>query len=83
MGFPSGLTVKNPAVQEMRVQSLGWEDSMEKEMTTHPSILAWEIPWTKEPGGLQPVVSQRVGHDLASEQQHQNHTGGLGAATYK
>ena len=51
-------------------------------MAAHPSILAWEIPWTEEPGGLQPVVSQRVGHDLASEQ-HQNHTGGLGTATYK
>ena len=49
-------TVKNlPAMQEIRVQSLGQEDPMEKEMTTHSSILAWEIPWTEEPGGLQSV----------------------------
>ena len=45
---------KNPsAVQETRVQSLGWEDPLEKEMATHSSKLAWEIPWTEEPGGLQ------------------------------
>ena len=42
-----------PAVQETRVQSLGQEDPLEKEMATHSSILAWEIPWTEEPGGLQ------------------------------
>ena len=41
-----------PAVQETWVQSLGWEDPLEKEMTTHSSILAWKIPWTEEPGGL-------------------------------
>ena len=46
--------VKNlPAVQETWVQSLGWEDSLEKEIATHSSILVWEIPWTEEPGGLQ------------------------------
>ena len=46
--------VKNPpAVQETWVQSLSWEDTMEKGMATHSSILAWEIPWTEEPGGLQ------------------------------
>ena len=45
--------VKNlPSVQEMWVQSLSWEDSLEKEMATHSSILAWEIPWADEPGGL-------------------------------
>ena len=45
--------VKNPpAMQEIRVQSLGWEDPLEKEMTTHSSILAWRIPWTEKPGGL-------------------------------
>ena len=56
--------VKNPpAMQETWVRSLGWEDSMEKGMVTHSSILAWKIPWTKEPGGLQSIVSQRVGHD--------------------
>ena len=41
-----------PAIQETRVQSLGWEDPLEKEMATHSNILAWRIPWTKEPGGL-------------------------------
>ena len=54
--------VKNPpAMQEMWVQSLGWEDPQEKEMATHSSILAWRIPWTEEPGGLQSMVPQRVG----------------------
>ena len=52
-GFPSGLAVKNsPAKQETQVQPQDWEDPLEKEMATYPSILAWEIPWTKEPGGL-------------------------------
>ena len=56
--------VKNlPAVEETRVQSLGWEDPLEKEMATHSSILAWKISWTEEPGGRQPMESQRVGHD--------------------
>ena len=55
--------VKNPpAMQEMQVQSLDWEDSLE-EMATHSSIPAWKIPWTEEPGGLQSMQSQRVGHD--------------------
>ena len=44
-----------PARQEAWVRSLGWEDLLEKEMATHSSILAWEIPWTEEPGGLQPM----------------------------
>ena len=47
----------------MGVRSLGQEDPLEKEMVTHPSILAWRIPWTEEPGGLQPIGSQRVRHD--------------------
>ena len=47
----------------MRVQSLGREDPLEEEMATHFSILAWGIPWTEEPGGLQSIGSQRVGHD--------------------
>ena len=56
--------VKNlPAVQETWVQSLGWEDPLEKEMATHSSILAWRIPRTEEPGGLQSMGSQRVGHN--------------------
>ena len=50
-------------MQETRVLSLGQEDPLEKEMTTHSSILAWEFPWTEEPGGLQSMVSQRVGHN--------------------
>ena len=52
-----------PAMQETQVQSLGWEDPLEKEMATHSSILAWRIPWTEEPGGLQSMGSQRVGHN--------------------
>ena len=52
--------VKNvPTQQEMRVRSLGWEDSLEKEMATHSSILAWRIPWIKEPGGTQSMGLQK------------------------
>ena len=58
-------TVKKnlPAMQKTQVQSLGQEDSLEKGMATHSSILAWRIPWTEELGGLQSMGSQRVGHD--------------------
>ena len=52
-----------PAVQETRVWSLGWEDALEKEMAAHSSTLAWKIPWMEEPGRLQSMGSQRVGHD--------------------
>ena len=52
-----------PAMQETWVRSLGREDPLKKEMATHSSILAWRIPWTEEPGGLQSMESQRVGHD--------------------
>ena len=52
-----------PAMQETWVQSLGWEDLLEKEMATRSSTLAWRTPWTEEPGGLQSTGSQRVGHD--------------------
>ena len=52
-----------PAMRETWVRSLGWEDPLEKEMATHSSILAWRIPWTEKPGGLQFRGSQRVGHD--------------------
>ena len=63
-GFPGSSVVKNPtAKQETWVQSLGGEDSLEKEMATHSSILAWRIPWTEEPGKLQSMGSQRVGPD--------------------
>ena len=57
-------TVKNPlAMQQTQVRSLGQEDPLEKGMATHSSILAWRIPWTEEPGGLQSIGSQRVGRD--------------------
>ena len=56
--------VKNmPAMQETQVQSLGWEDPLEKRIATHSSKLAWRIPWTGEPGRLQSMGSRRVGHD--------------------
>ena len=59
--------VKNPPANagemQMCIRSLGWEDPLEKEMTTHSSILAWRIPWTEKPGRLHPMGSQRVGHD--------------------
>ena len=67
-GFPGGSVVKNkkkqtkknlPAKQETRVWSLGWEDALEKEMATHSSILAWEIPWAEELGRLQSMGSQK------------------------
>ena len=67
MGFPSGSEVKNPPAmqepQEMKVQSLGREDLLEEGMATPSSILAWKFPWTKAPGGLQSIESQRVRHD--------------------
>ena len=57
-------TVNNlPAMQETQAQSLGQENPLEKEMAMHSSILTWRIPWTEEPGGLQSMGSQRVGHD--------------------
>ena len=56
--------VKNlPAIQEMQVRSLGWEDLLEKEMATHSSITVWRIPGMEEPGRVQSMGSQRVGHD--------------------
>ena len=62
--FRIAQMVKNlPVVQETRVQFLGQEDPLEKEMATHSSILAWRIPWTEEPGGPQSMGSPRVGHD--------------------
>ena len=62
--------IKNPpAKQETWVQSLGWEDPLEKEMATHSRILAWEILWIEEPDTLQSKRLQRVGHDLATKQQ--------------
>ena len=75
-GFPGGANGKESACQcrrlkrhgfETRVQSLGQEDPLEEEMATHFSILAWKIPWTEEPGGLQSMGSERVRHDLAAK----------------
>ena len=60
MGFPGVPVVKNlPAKQETHIQSLGQEDPLEKKMATHSSILAWRIPWTEEPGGLQDLGLQK------------------------
>ena len=70
MGLPGGSAVKNPPAmqktQEMWIQSLGQEDPLEKGIATHSSILAWRIPWTEEPGGLQSMGSHRVGHDWSN-----------------
>ena len=65
MGFSGGPVGKNlPAHVEYTGSIPGQEDALEKEMATHSSILIWEIPWTEEPGRLQSMGSQRVGHDL-------------------
>ena len=62
--FPVAQMVKNlPAMQETRVRFLGWEVPLEKGMAIHSSILAWRIPWTEKPGGLQSVGLQRGGHN--------------------
>ena len=61
-------------MQETWVQSLGWEDPLEEGMATLSSILAWRITWTEEPGGLQSMGWQRVGHDLVTKQQHNAET---------
>ena len=67
-GFSGGSVIKNlPVIHEIQVRPLGREDPLEKEITAHSSILAWEIPWIEAPGGLQFMGSQRVGHDCATE----------------
>ena len=72
-------TVKNlPAIQETWVQSLDWEDPLEEGMATRSSILAWGIPWTEEPGGLQSVGSQRAGHDRVTNTHRIGHLMGTG-----
>ena len=61
---PGTQMIKNlPAMQDTQVRSLGREDPLEKQMTTHSSILAWKIPWTEEPGGPQSMGLQKAGHD--------------------
>ena len=69
MGIPGGSAVKNlPATQEMQVWFLGWEDPLEKGMATHSSTLAWEIPWTEEPGGVQSMVTKSdPSHNLVTK----------------
>ena len=66
-GFSSGSVIKNPPAmqeaQEIQVQSPGWEDPLEKGMATHSGILAWRVPWTVEPDGLQSTGLQTVRHD--------------------
>ena len=63
MDFPSGSAIKNPPVmQETWVRSLGQEDPLEEGIAIHSNILAWRLPWTEEPGGIQFMGSQRVGH---------------------
>ena len=65
MGVPGDSVVKNlPAMQETRLQFLGQEDPLEKGIATYSSILVWRNPWTEEPGRLQSLGLQRVGHDL-------------------
>ena len=61
-------------MKETQVQSLGWEDALEKEMATHSSILAWRISWTEEPGRLQSMGLQRVRHDLTTKENNILHT---------
>ena len=67
MGFPGGTVIKNLPTkqekQETKVQSQNWKDPLEKKMAIHFSIFAWRIPWTEEPGELQYMGSQRVGHN--------------------
>ena len=71
-------TVKNlPAMQETCVQTLSQEDPLEKGMATHSNLLAWRIPWTEEPDGLQSMRSQRVGHDWATNTQLLQNTGNI------
>ena len=62
-GFPGKLVKDPPAMWEIWVRSLGWEDPLEKEMATHSSTIAWKIPWMEEPGGLPSMGSHRVRHD--------------------
>ena len=68
VGFPCSASGKETACQcrikEIQVRSLGWEDPLEEGLATHSSILAWRIPWTEDPGGLQSMGSQRVGHHI-------------------
>ena len=79
MDFPDGSAGKESACNAGElVQSLGWEDPLEKEMATRSGILAWQIPWTEEPCGLQSMGLQKVRYDLATQQQCSWERVGLG-----
>ena len=67
LGFPGGSEEKNPPANARGLWALGGEDPLEKEMVTHSNIFVWEIPWTEEPGVLQPIGSWRVKHHLVSK----------------
>ena len=69
-GVPGGSMVKNSHARQMWVQSLGWEDPLGKEMTTHSSVLAWKIPWREEPWELQSRGHKGVRHNLVTEHTH-------------
>ena len=72
-GFPGSSAVKNLlAMPETWVRSLGWKDPLEEEMATYSSILAWKIPWTEDPGGLQSKGLHRVRHNWATEHRHEH-----------
>ena len=72
LGFPGGLTVKNPPAKAGDMGSIPESGrALKKEMSTHSSVLAWEIPWTEKPGGLQSTGSQKVRQNLVTKQQQQ------------
>ena len=73
-GFPGSSDGKESALQETRVWSLGWEDPLEEGMSTHSNVLIWRMPWTEEPGGLQFMKSQRVGHNWVTHTHAHTHT---------
>ena len=72
--FPGGSDSKESSCNAEDLDSIpGWEDALEKEMATHSSVLVWEIPWTEEPGGLQSMGSQRVGHNWVTSRWNMEH----------
>ena len=86
MGFLGGSALKNPRVmqkpQELQAWSLGWEDPLEVETATHSSVLAWRLPWTEEPGGLQSMGSQELDMSDATEHTPSTHIYGMCIRTY-
>ena len=65
------MVENQPVTQKTKVQSLAWEDSLQKEMATHSNILAWEVPWTEGPGELHSMGLQRIRYDLVNKQQQE------------